>query len=1063
MGTSCYSVSGNPAKILSPAVAPIESLKAHFLPIWGGSGTPSPTNVRPISGRTGLTVYKSGGNVLPFESVLTEGYTNTVDGVTATYSKGIVTLSGTHSVSGWSTLFAFNTVWASDPIVLPAGTYNFARGSDNGTYSDFCVCCQIDGGSTENKSTVITATQSVTVFGFYVAVHGEVEVNSTTALVMAPGESRPTKYEPYMPIETIYADWTSAGTVYGGYYDIATGDLKSDYRMWTRNSSEMNRESDAYPGWNQCGIKNVVGETDGSYYPSGGAGSYMNCGGRISITTTGVADNAYLPRQTYGLTEAEWKALAIDVQFCFHLSTPDDVATLTPLPLTTWCGVTYIWSNLGDIDVEYKVADSIEMVKAKKRAIAAAPHLMYDTSATAVKKFSTDMKSPLKTCAVAVGPTQEGTGTPALDNRRNIVGYDKLGVRHTGKNLYQVIGFACQADIAEENISIFSASASNRGTTLSTCMGNSVTVTQSLYNPDEPKDSYKNGYFCIAFHKMPYNKTYNISFDVVDISSNPLNASLSDIRLCNPFGSKNGNVTVDGNRVIVSRYYHRKYANDDRYMVQVYNCGMSFTLTNIMVTDQNETDQTFEPFVPVLGKNIGIIAGYSANQRGARVLTNSYGTTVNRRDFVLPDTPLVITQSTSSSSYDKYSYRNGYFGVDLIGLEFGKQYKASFKVTNIVSNPLNATLSDLRISSPGGNHNTVERVDGDRVFFNLDYRMSESYPQTTGLDIRNCGMSFTMSELMITEYDEPDQTYVPCLDNEYLVECPETLCVGKNLYPFAVETYTPLANVNGYFFFGGSWKVPDRSKTYTYSAYIDNTNGETPSHATIWMRNSDDSGWADSTARVGNDIAVGSVGYSTVSINFASGSYPNTYYLCFGGGIAANATITRPMVEQATSRTDYEPYDKRVYGAVMEMKEGAMFITHRCIEIPFEKDWSEQDIYFAKYQTYTGTPKFRSEIKDFFVSHHKNSTGIAGSVYINSSGHVFFGKTFASDLGISTSAELNSWLKSQHDNGTPLQVCGELLEPIYIPIDPQQIKTLRGNNVFSIEGNSAMVLRYWTH
>lgn len=918
MGTACHSVSGNPATILSPAIAPISSLKAHFLPIWGGSGTPSPTNVRPISGRTGLTVYKSGGNVLPFESVLTEGYTNTVDGVTATYSKGVVTMTGTHSVSGWSTLLAFNTVWASNPIVLPAGTYNFSRGSDNGQYSTFCVCCRIDGGSLENKSAAITATQSVTVLGFYVAVYGEGTVDSTMPLVMAPGEDRPTRYEPYVPIETINADWASAGTVYGGSYDIATGDLKSDYRMWTKNSSEMNRESDTFPGWNQCGIKNVVGEIDSSLYPGGGVWSYLNCGTRIAITTTGVADNAYLPRQTYGLTEAEWKALAIDVQFCYHLSTSDDVATLTPQTLSTFRGVTKLWCATGDIDVEYEVADSVEMVKAKKRVAANAPHLVYDTSSTAVKKFSTDMKSPLKNCAIAVGPTQEGSGDPALDNRRNIVGYDKFGLRHTGKNLYRVIGFSCDIYREEENISNFTTSNNVRGTTLSTCRGNSVAVTQSLYNPDEPKESYKNGCFGIAFHRMTYNKTYNISFDIVDILSNPLNASLSDIRFVNPFGSKSGNVTADGNRVIVRGYYHKKYANDNRFMVQVYNCGMSFTLTNIMVTDENETDQTFEPFVPVLGKNIGVVAGYSTNQRGQWRLTNDYGTTVNRTDFVFPDTPLIITQSTASSSYEKYSYRNGYFSVDVIGLEFGKRYNISFKVTNIVSNPLDATLNNLRIATPNGSHYTANRIDGNRVFFdNVNYLMSESYPQTTAFDVRNCGMSFTMSEFMVTEAGE-DQTYAPCIDNEYVMEFPETLYAG----------------------------------------------GCDPTMGTLILF------YAGKTDVLSN--------YSAKTV------YDNGY---------------------TGYEFDFVPY---------AVKTNA---NQKCDILPYL--WQDQTGGTAHFYAYT-------------VS------------------------------GTSTSKIL-LYVPTGTDESTQWTAIAELTYPAFYQLDSQQIKTLRGNNVFSVEGNSAIGLRYWTH
>lgn len=62
MGLS-HTVSGNVASFRTPSRVPIESLKFHFLPKQEGSGDPSPTNVRPITGWTGLNGGEHGINL----------------------------------------------------------------------------------------------------------------------------------------------------------------------------------------------------------------------------------------------------------------------------------------------------------------------------------------------------------------------------------------------------------------------------------------------------------------------------------------------------------------------------------------------------------------------------------------------------------------------------------------------------------------------------------------------------------------------------------------------------------------------------------------------------------------------------------------------------------------------------------------------------------------------------------------------------------------------------------------------------------------------------------------
>ena len=47
---------GNPVTFLTDLAKPLKQLKINFLPVQSGTGDPSPTNVRPITGWTGVTV-----------------------------------------------------------------------------------------------------------------------------------------------------------------------------------------------------------------------------------------------------------------------------------------------------------------------------------------------------------------------------------------------------------------------------------------------------------------------------------------------------------------------------------------------------------------------------------------------------------------------------------------------------------------------------------------------------------------------------------------------------------------------------------------------------------------------------------------------------------------------------------------------------------------------------------------------------------------------------------------------------------------------------------------------
>lgn len=180
------------------------------------------------------------------------------------------------------------------------------------------------------------------------------------------------------------------------------------------------------------------------------------------------------------------------------------------------------------------------------------------------------------------------------------------------------------------------------------------------------------------------------------------------------------------------------------------------------------------------GKNMAYVNGYSAytsNQGQSYSLTNNYGTTINTTD---PESSVTVTQSSSTTDYDKHNYRNGYVTVQIGPLTYGQAYDVSFKVTDITSNPLSATLVDMAIYGPSGSGVYIPTVVGENVviFKNLTYLAHPTYVRHS-IEIRNCGMSFTVSEFMITPANTSDGAYVAYTSNP--ANIPVVFPLGKNL------------------------------------------------------------------------------------------------------------------------------------------------------------------------------------------------------------------------------------------------------------------------------------------
>lgn len=69
-----YEATGNPLTFETNVAKNLKSLLIPWTPTQSGSGDPSPSNVRPISGITGLNVYHPGNNIVPPDAEYEENY-----------------------------------------------------------------------------------------------------------------------------------------------------------------------------------------------------------------------------------------------------------------------------------------------------------------------------------------------------------------------------------------------------------------------------------------------------------------------------------------------------------------------------------------------------------------------------------------------------------------------------------------------------------------------------------------------------------------------------------------------------------------------------------------------------------------------------------------------------------------------------------------------------------------------------------------------------------------------------------------------------------------------------
>lgn len=348
---------GNPAKLVNEGESSVISLRVALEPIQAGSGEPSPSNVRPISGHTSASVTRTGKNLLQINNNVSNTYTH--NGVTYTFDRDSqgnllsITANGTATGGNSYVIISVFTnmqylVGLGKPIKLSGASNEGGRArlqwwNYNGN--------EATAGDNGNGSSAFIPTSTAGNVAIQVSVNETVHNAVYKPMILLADETDRT-YEPYQG-NTYTIDLN--GTVYGGTVDLATGVLTVTHGFVTFDGSPD--ESWGLQGdGRRCGIgawlpnckvvegtNRTIGALSNLYEEKNPSATWAS-----EIGFSIEANGTLVVRQftTNTMTTDSFKAFlqSNPMQICYPLQTPQTVQ-LTAQQISLLTGINYISSS----------------------------------------------------------------------------------------------------------------------------------------------------------------------------------------------------------------------------------------------------------------------------------------------------------------------------------------------------------------------------------------------------------------------------------------------------------------------------------------------------------------------------------------------------------------------------------------------------------------------------------------------------------------------------------------------------------------------------------------------
>ena len=283
---------GNPVTFETDLAKPLKSLVANFLPVQSGTGDPSPTNIRPITGWTGLNVQHFPKNLLSINRTTSQSGNGIDFTPIKDASNKMIAVNVKGKNTGNNTFFNLNYVKGST-VSIPAGTHTVYGVKTGIRFQAFCIQDGVEKSLLPNGESTFTVPSDATASWLRIKVDStdDIDVNIYPVLLNSTDE-----------YETLPVTWTTHGIIYGGYVDLVTGEV---WKEWEEIASY---DGETIPGrW----------LSDRDVYTAG------------STPTTGA-------------------------QVVYELATPTLITTLTPQQINALKGNNTVWSDgNGDCEVTY--------------------------------------------------------------------------------------------------------------------------------------------------------------------------------------------------------------------------------------------------------------------------------------------------------------------------------------------------------------------------------------------------------------------------------------------------------------------------------------------------------------------------------------------------------------------------------------------------------------------------------------------------------------------------------------------------------------------------------------
>lgn len=200
--------SGGVANFKTDMIAPLKECKINFLPKQSGSGDPSPTNIRPISGWDGMTVTRCGKNLF----------------------------SGTERDTLYPVHIPVGTKVAASVKGINSGVRYYDKDRVRIDYWTLSYTPSFDSSRRYNTFTIIN--RDCEYFEFY----GGTSPTDMQVEIIPSTSSTPTAYEPHTA-STFPISWTQQGTVYGGYVDLVSGELVAEWEFASGRWGDIRNDS----------------------------------------------------------------------------------------------------------------------------------------------------------------------------------------------------------------------------------------------------------------------------------------------------------------------------------------------------------------------------------------------------------------------------------------------------------------------------------------------------------------------------------------------------------------------------------------------------------------------------------------------------------------------------------------------------------------------------------------------------------------------------------------------------------------------------------------------------